>query len=219
MSPRTLQLTDAVHAYLLEHGVRESPVLAELRERTAVMEAARMQIAPEQGAFMGLLVRLLDVHRVLEVGTFTGYSALVMAEAMPAGGRLTTCDVSEEWTAVAREAWQRAGVANRVELKLGPALETLDALLESAAGGYDLMFIDADKSNYDGYYERGLRLVRPGGVILVDNVLWNGSVANPERQDADTVAIRRLNEKIHTDTRVDAVMVPVGDGLTLARRR
>lgn len=220
MSSRTLNLTEPVYAYLLEHGVRESSALAALRERTASLEAAPMQISPEQGAFMALLVRLLGARRTLEVGTFTGYSTLAVAQALPADGAITACDVSEEWTTMAVTAWRSAGVEQMIDLRLAPALETLKVLLEAGeADGYDFMFIDADKSNYDGYYEFGLKLIRPGGLIAVDNVLWGGSVADAGRQDADTRSIRALNDKIRDDGRVDAVMLPVGDGLTLARRR
>lgn len=220
MSNRTLNLTEPVYAYLLEHGVRESAALAALREETAALEAAGMQISPEQGALMALLVRLLGVRRILEVGTFTGYSTLAVAEALPADGTITACDVSEEWTAMAVAAWRSAGVEQMIDLRLAPALETLSKLLERGEGdGYDFMFIDADKTNYDGYYEFGLKLVRPGGLIAVDNVLWGGRVADAERQDADTRAIRALNDKIRHDDRVAAVMLPIGDGLTLARRR
>jgi predicted O-methyltransferase YrrM len=220
MSNRTLNLTDPLYQYLLEHGVRESAALAALRAETQQLTARGMQISPEQGAFMALLLRLMGARRVLEVGTFTGYSALAMAEALPDDGRVTACDVSEEWTAIATAAWQRAGLAHRIELRLAPATETLDALIDQgAAGDYDFMFIDADKSNYDAYYERGLQLVRPGGIIAIDNVLWGGSVVDPQRQDDDTRAIRALNRKVRDDSRVDAVMLPLGDGLTLARRR
>jgi len=220
MSSRTLNLTEPVYAYLLEHGVRESEALAALREQTRPLRAAGMQISPEQGAFMALLVRLIGARRTLEVGTFTGYSALAVAEALPEDGRVTACDVSKEWTSIGMAAWKAAGLAHKIDLRLAPALETLDGLLEQGGGdSYDFMFVDADKSNYDGYYERGLRLVRPGGVIAVDNVLWGGSVANDERQDENTRAIRALNDKIRQDARVDAVMLPMGDGLTLARRR
>lgn len=220
MSSRTINLTEPVYAYLLQHGVRESAALAALREETRSLAAAGMQISPEQGAFMALLVRLMGARRTLEVGTFTGYSALAVAEALPPDGRVTACDVSEEWTAIGVAAWRAAGVADRIDLRLAPAIETLDSLLaDDAADSYDFMFIDADKSNYDGYYERGLKLVRSGGLIAVDNVLWGGSVANAGRDDADTRAIRALNEKIRDDSRVDAVMLPIGDGLTLARRR
>jgi predicted O-methyltransferase YrrM len=220
MSSRTLNLTGPVYDYLLRYGVRESAALAELREVTARLAASRMQISPEQGAFMALLIRLTGARRALEVGTFTGYSALAVAEALPDDGRLTACDVSQEWTAVGIAAWKRAGLDHKIDLRLAPAIETLDALVrDGATGSYDFMFIDADKSNYDGYYERGLELVRPGGLIAIDNVLWSGSVADPTRQDADTRAIRALNEKVRDDARVDAVMLPLGDGLTLARRR
>lgn len=220
MSSRTLNLTDPVYQYLVRHGVRESAALAALRQSTAGLPAARMQISPEQGAFMKLLIQLTGARRALEVGTFTGYSTLAVAEALPEDGHITACDVSEEWTAMGVAAWQAAGVSHKIDLRLAPALHTLDSLIEAgAAGSYDFMFIDADKANYDGYYERGLSLVRPGGLIAVDNVLWGGSVANPDRGDEDTRAIRALNEKIQADQRVDAVMLPLGDGLTLARRR
>lgn len=220
MSSRTLNLTEPLYVYLLEHGVRESAALAALREKTQPMRAAGMQISPEQGAFMALLVRLIGARHTLEVGTFTGYSALAVAEALPEDGRVTACDVSEEWTAIGVAAWRAAGMGHKIDLRLAPALETLDGLLGGgAADRYDFMFIDADKTNYDGYYERGLRLVRPGGLIAVDNVLWGGSVTDAKRQDDDTRAIRALNEKVHRDARVDAVMLPIGDGLTLARRR
>lgn len=220
MSSRTLNLDQDVYAYLLEHGVRESAPLAALREETHQLAYAGMQISPEQGAFMALLVRLMGARRTLEFGTFTGYSALAVAEALPEDGLVTACDVSEEWAAIARAAWQAAGLAHKIELRLAPALETLDSLLaDGAADSFDFLFIDADKPNYDGYYERGLRLVRPGGLIAVDNVLWGGSVADPAREEDSVRAIRALNDKIRDDARVDAVLLPVGDGLTLARRR
>jgi predicted O-methyltransferase YrrM len=220
MSSRTLQITTALSQYLQRVGVRESAAAAALRQETAQLPMAGMQISPEQGAFMQLLVKLTGVRRALEVGTFTGYSALVVAEALPAGGKLIACDVSEEWTAIGRRHWRAAGVADRIELRLAPALATLDALLaDGAAGSFDFAFIDADKSNYDAYYERALQLLRNGALIGVDNTLWGGSVADPARQDADTIAIRALNEKIHGDARVDCVLLPIGDGLTLARKR
>jgi len=220
VSRRTLELTDDVYDYLLHCGVRESAALARLREETAALEAARMQISPEQGAFMALLVRLLGATRTLEVGTFTGYSAMAVAETLPENGRVTACDVSEEWTRIAVAAWHAAGLEHKIDLRLAPAMDTLDGLLEDgAADSCDFMFIDADKTNYDGYYERGLRLVRAGGLIAVDNVLWGGRVADPDAHDQDTAAIRALNAKIADDARVDAVLLPIGDGLTLARRR
>jgi caffeoyl-CoA O-methyltransferase len=220
MSSRTLNLTPSIYEYLLEQGVRESPARKALREETTPLRGAGMQISPEQGDFMALLVRMIGAQRTLEVGTFTGYSALAVAEALPEDGRVLACDVSEEWTAIGRRAWEAAGVAHKIDLRLAPALETLDALItDNGAGTYDFMFIDADKTNYDGYYERGLVLLRRGGLIAIDNVLWGGSVADVERQDEDTRAIRALNEKVHVDQRVDAVMLPIGDGLTLVRKR
>ncbi len=169
---------------------------------------------------MGLLARLMGVRKAIEVGTFTGYSALAVARAMPADGRLVACDVSEAWTGIARRYWREAGVADRIELRLAPALETLDALVAAGeAGTFDFAFIDADKENYDGYYERCLALLRPGGLVMIDNVLWNGSVANPDKTDADTEAIRALNARLRDDRRVSLSLVPIGDGLTLCRKR
>jgi predicted O-methyltransferase YrrM len=220
MADLTIDLTPAVHEYLLRHGVREPDVLRRLRERTASLPQHRMQIAPEQGAFMALLVRLIGARRALEIGTFTGYSSTVVALALPADGRMVCCDVSREWTDIAREAWAEAGVADRVELRLGPATKTLDALLgKGGEGTFDFAFIDADKPSYDAYYERCLRLVRRGGLIAIDNVLWSGRVADPSETDDDTNAIRALNAKIATDERVDVSMLPIRDGLTLARIR
>ena len=221
MSSHTIELTDVLHDYLLRVGTRESAVAKELRAETqAATRAHRMQISPEQGAFMALLVRLLGVKRAIEVGTFTGYSALVVAEALPDAGRLIACDVSEDWTAVGRPFWQRAGVAEKIDLRLAPAAETLDALLAAGeAGAFDFAFIDADKANYDTYYERCLALLRTGGVVGIDNVLWGGRVANEQADDADTQAIRALNAKVRDDARVDVAMLPIGDGLTLAVKR
>ena len=220
MSSYTTELTDALHEYLLRFGTRESAVAKALRTETrAATEWHPMQISPEQGAFMAFLVRLLHVERAIEVGTFTGYSALVVAEALPADGRLIACDVSEEWTAVGRPFWERAGVAEKIDLRLAPAAETLDGLLAAGdAGTFDFAFIDADKANYDTYYERCLTLLRSGGVVGIDNVLWGGRVANEQADDADTRAIRALNAKVREDGRVDVAMLPVGDGLTLARK-
>jgi predicted O-methyltransferase YrrM len=220
MSSRTLTMTDALGRYLVEHGVRESAAASALRTETAKLPWAMMQISPEQGALMQMLVRLIGARRTLEVGTFTGYSALVVAEALPADGRVVACDVSEEWTSIGRRFWRQAGVADRIDLRLRPAVETLDALVAAGEGGrFDFAFIDADKSNYDAYYERTLVLLRPGGLVGVDNTLWGGSVADPARDDADTRAIRALNSKIRNDARVEMVLVPIGDGLTLARKR
>jgi len=220
MSARTLTITPALHEYLTRVGVRESAAAAALRVETAKLPMALMQISPEQAAFMQLVVKLLGVRRALEVGTFTGYSALAVAEAMPADGKLIACDVSDEWTSIGRKHWAAAGVAHKIDLRLAPAVTTLDQLLASGqANAFDFAFIDADKSNYDNYYERALKLVRVGGLIGIDNTLWNGAVVDAARQDADTKAIRALNEKVHSDSRIDVVLLPIGDGLTLCRRR
>ncbi len=219
MSSRTLSMTDSLHAYLVDVSVKETDVMRRLRETTAEMPMARMQISPEQGALMGWLTSLLGVSRAIEVGTFTGYSALAVASAMPAGGRLVCCDVSEEYTSVGKPFWEEAGVASKIDLRIAPASDTLGALIEEGgAGTYDFAFIDADKGGYDTYYERCLTLLRPGGVIAVDNVLWGGAVADPENTEDSTVALRALNAKIKDDPRVSAVMLPIGDGLTLARK-
>jgi len=216
----SIGLSQELHAYLVKVGVREPDVLRRLRERTAALPEHGMQIAPEQGAFMSLLVKVMGARTCLEVGTFTGYSSTAVALALPADGRLVCCDVSREWTDIARETWTEAGVADRVELRLGPALETLDQLLaEGDAGRFDFAFIDADKPNYDGYVERALRLVRAGGLIAIDNVLWSGRVADSSVVDESTAAIRALNEKLAADERVEVAMVPIGDGLTLLRVR
>ena len=221
MSSHTIDLTDALHQYLVRQGLRESEAARGLRAET--LAATRwhvMQISPEQGAFMALLVRLLGARRAVEVGTFTGYSALVVAEALPADGRLVACDVSEEWTAIGRPFWERAGVAHKIDLRLRPAVETLDALLaDGQSGAFDFAFIDADKANYDAYYERCLRLLRPGGVVGIDNVLWGGRVADAAVTDQDTAAIRALNAKVRDDARVHATMLPIGDGFTLALKK
>ena len=215
MTNRTLTLSDELVAYVRRVGVREHPVLADLREDTARLPMARMQIAPEQGAFMALVVRLIGARRILEIGTFTGYSSTAMALALPEEGRITCLDVSEEWTDRARRAWADAGVADRVDLRIGPAVETLAALEDDA---FDLAFIDADKTSYDAYYEGCLRVVRPGGLILIDNVLQGGRVADPSDDD-NVIAIQALNERIATDERVDMTLLPVADGLTMARVR
>jgi len=220
MSRRSIEMTDALYAYLLENSLRETDILRRLREETAGLPGAGMQIAPEQGQFMALLAELIGARHCLEIGTFTGYSALAVALALPPEGRLIACDVNEETTAVARRYWQEAGVAGKIDLRLAPALETLDALLaDGAAGRFDFAFIDADKSNYEAYYERCLDLLRDGGLIAVDNVLWGGAVTNPAPGDSDTRAIRALNAKIASDQRVSCSMLPLGDGLTLVRKR
>ncbi len=220
MSPRTLDLTDPLYDYLLTVSLRDRPVLKRLREETAALPEANMQIAPEQGQFMALLVELIAARRTIEVGTFTGYSALCVALALPPGGTIIACDVSEDFTSIARRYWQEAGVAQKIDLRLAPALETLDALIAGdEAGRFDFAFIDADKENYGAYYERCLTLLRPGGLIAVDNVLWGGSVINPDKTDSDTEAIRALNLQILADDRVSPSLVPIGDGLMLARKR
>ena len=220
MSNKTLDLSDNVYAYLLDHSLRESALLAELRRETSELEMSIMQISPEQGQFMALLTKLLGVKRAIEVGVFTGYSSLSVAMAMPADGELIVCDMSEEWTSMARRYWEKAGVADKVTLKIAPALKTLNALLaDGQAGKFDFAFIDADKLNYKNYYECCLELIRPGGVIAIDNVLWGGAVADMSDDSEDTRAIRELNDHIHQDDRVDMSLLPIGDGLTLARRR
>jgi predicted O-methyltransferase YrrM len=216
MATRTLPLTDDLIAYVRRLGVREHPALARLRERTAPMPMSQMQIGSEQGALMALLVRLIGAKRILEIGTFTGYSSTAMALALPPDGRITCLDVSREWTDIARETWADAGVADNVDLILAPATETLTTLDEDS---YDMAFIDADKPGYDTYYEECLRVVRSGGLILIDNVLWSGRVADPSNDDENTAIMRALNEKVAADERVDHVLLPVGDGLTLARVR
>ncbi|HEY7332818.1 MAG TPA: class I SAM-dependent methyltransferase [Candidatus Limnocylindria bacterium] len=214
------ELEQAVREYVDRVGVREHPALTRLREENRGHPRGSMQVDADEGALLGLLVRILGARNVLEVGTFTGYSSTAMALALPPGGRLLCCDVSREFTDVARRVWEEAGVADRIELRLAPAAETMDALLaDGGAGMFDFAFIDADKAGYDAYYERALRLVRSGGVIAIDNVLWSGRVADPSVQDEDTSAIRALNEKIAADERVDHVLLPIRDGLTLARVR
>jgi caffeoyl-CoA O-methyltransferase len=217
MSNQTIQLKPALYQYLLDVSLREPEILQKLRLDTLSMSHAHMQIAPEQGQFMALLVQLMGVQRAIEVGVFTGYSALSVALVLPPQGRLIACDVNEEWTSKAQIYWQAAGVADKIELRLAPALETLDTLLmEGQANTFDFAFIDADKDNYILYYERLLQLLRPGGLIAVDNVLWDGDVADPANNDADTVAIRAFNDHLRHDDRVVLSMVPIGDGLSLA---
>jgi caffeoyl-CoA O-methyltransferase len=217
---RSLGLGEDLFRYVTAHGAREHPVLAQLRAATAPMRHAGMQIGADQGAFMQLLVKMLGARRTLEIGVFTGYSALAVALALPDDGRVVACDVSEEWTRVAREHWKKAGVDHKIDLRLAPAADTLDALLkEGNAGAFHFAFVDADKANYANYYERCLKLVRAGGVIAFDNTLWSGAVIDPKQNDADTVAIRRLNDMLICDERVDVAMLTVGDGLTLALKR
>ena len=220
MSNATLGLPDELHAYLLDVGVREPDLLRQLRAETAAMPEHDMQIAPEQGALMALLVELTGARRCLEVGTFTGYSSLSVALALPADGRLVCCDFSREWTDVARRYWTHAGVADKIELRLGPALDTLDAMVaEGLAGTFDFAFLDADKENYPAYADRILTLLRRGGLMAIDNVFWGGEVAQPEVDNASVRGIRELNRMLASDERVSLAMVPIADGLTLARKR
>jgi len=219
MSRRTLDLDDTLYDYVLAQSLREHPLQAALREATRKQRHAGMQISPEQGQFMALLVKLIGARRAIEIGVFTGYSALTVALALPDDGTLLACDISEEYTSIGRPFWEAAKVAHKIDLRLAPATETLDACLkEGGAGTFDFAFIDADKTAYDAYYERCLQLLRPGGLIAIDNVLWSGSVAKPATDD-DTVALQALNRKIHHDERVDLSLLPIGDGLTLARKR
>ena len=220
MSNKSLRLDDTLYNYLCEVSLRESPVLRALREETAALPAAMMQIAPEQGQFMGLLARISGASKALEIGVFTGYSSLCVAQALPADGRLYACDINAEWTAIAQRYWARAGVADKIDLQLAPALATLDRLLDSGhAGTFDFSFIDADKTNYQEYFERALALSRAGALILVDNVLWSGKVASAAAVDADTTALREFNRRLHGDSRVDISMLPLADGLSIARKR
>ena len=220
MSNVSLGLPPNLQAYLVEHGVRESDILKRLREETALLPQHDMQIAPEQGAFMAMLVSLIGARRCIELGTFTGYSSLAVALALPADGRIVCCDLSEEWTSVARRYWSEAGVADRVDLRLGPALETLDELIAGGASGtFDFAFIDASKREYPDYHERILRLLRQGGLALYDNVLWEGGVIDEAMTDEDTMGVRRLNDRLVGDERVSISMIPVADGLTLVQKR
>lgn len=218
MSNRTLNLDDRLHDYLLSVSLREPDLLKRLREETAHLPEHNMQIAPEQGQFMRLLAGLTGARRVLEIGTFTGYSALSLALVIPDDGMMVCCDVSEEWTSIGQRYWQEAGVDHKIQLRLAPAVQTLEQLLDSDEPAFDLMFIDADKENYSRYYELGLQLLRPGGLMMIDNVLWNGSVANPDNQEESTVAIREINKRIHKDDGVELSIVPIGDGLSLVRK-
>ena len=220
MSNRTLDLTDALYDYLLSVSLRESDALAQLRQETAGHVMSQMQIAPEQGQFMALLLRLMGAKKVLEIGVFTGYSSLCMASVLPDDGQLIACDVSEDYTAIARRYWQLAGVEHKIDLRIAPALETLDALLaDGQADTFDFAFIDADKSNYPHYYERSLQLVRPGGLIALDNVLWSGRVADPNETQKRTQRLRDLNQSLHTDDRIELSLIPIADGLTLALKK
>ena len=220
MSRNNLRIDDALEAYLEALQPDEPAVLARLREETSRLEAAPMQIGRDQGRFMTLLLCCLGARRTIEVGVFTGYSTLITALALPNTGRIVACDINRQWTKIALRYWREAGVADKIDLRIGPAADTLDAMLAGGKGeSYDFAFIDADKPGYDGYYERCLALLRPGGVIAIDNALWGGSVANSAKNSEDTQAIRALNEKISRDPRVEAYLAPVGDGVHLAWKR
>ncbi len=217
---KTLNLTNHLYEYLLSVSLREPEILFHLREETARHQRANMQVAPEQGQFLALLVKLIGAKKTLEVGVFTGYSSLCVALAIPPDGKIIACDISEEFTSIAKRYWQQAQVADKIDLRLAPAVETLEQLLaQGQAETFDFAFIDADKESYSQYYELVLQLIRPGGLIAIDNVLWSGRVTQPEIQDSATTAIRNLNSKIHYDNRVDLSLLPVADGLTLVRKR
>ena len=219
MSNKTICITEELYEYMLSVSLREPAVLHELRRETALDEHANMQISPEQGQFMALLVRLLGARKTLDIGVYTGYSSLCIGLALPRDGRVIACDLNPEWTDTAKRYWRKAGVADKIELRLAPAQQTLEDLLaEKAAAAFDFAFIDADKKNYDMYYEYCLELIRPGGLIAIDNVLWDGAVADESVNDVDTMAIRSLNNKIHADPRVEISLVPIADGLTLTRK-
>ena len=216
---RMIQFTEKLRDYVQQVGAREHPALRRCREETANLPNASMQIAPEQGAFLALLAKLVGARRTLEIGTFTGYSALSVALALPEGGRVIALDVSKEYTDRARRYWNEAGMDSRIELRLGPGLGSLDRMIAGGEGPFDMAFIDADKANYDPYYERALQLIRPGGVIALDNMLWSGAVADPSVNDPDTAALRALNVKIQADERVDMALTTIADGVMLACKR
>ncbi len=220
MSANTLNLTPAVYAYYQKHAFRDSAILKKLREQTHKMSAGNMQISPEQGQFMALLVELIQAKKTLDIGVFTGYSALCVALALPPDGKVVGCDINVEWTKIARRFWEEAGVSDKIDLRLGPAVETLQTLIdENEAGTFDFAFIDADKKNYLEYYEKAFTLLRKGGLIAIDNVLWGGDVADPSENDENVQMIRQVNETLLLDDRVTISMLPIGDGLTLARKR
>ncbi len=220
MANRTISMSDQLYDYLLLSSLREPDILRRLRVETAPYPHSMMQTAPEQGQFMALLLQIIGAVNTIELGVYTGYSSLWTAMALPTQGRIIACDINEEWTSMARRYWQEAGVAEKVDLRLAPAIETLDALLEAGKHGtFDFVFIDADKENYDPYYERSLELLRPGGLIAVDNVLWSGRVADPQARDDATLAIRAFNLKLRDDDRIKLSLVPIADGLTLALKQ
>lgn len=219
MSLKTITMTDSLYEYLLANTLREPEVLQKLREETAKLSMGRMQISPEQGQFMRLLIELIGARKTLEIGVFTGYSSISVALSLPDDGKIIACDVSEEWTSIAKKYWQKAGVEQKINLKLAPALETLEQLInQGESGTFDFAFIDADKANYLAYYEKAIILLRQGGLVAIDNVLWHGDVANPNDKSESTEAIRKLNQRVHADDRVSISLVPIGDGLMLARK-
>lgn len=216
---KQLEITEQLYAYLLDIGFRDDPLLKELRDKTAKLPNGVMQIAPLQGQFMALLAQISGARKALEIGTFTGYSSLSVARALPPDGRLICLDVSREFTDVARRYWAKAGIADRIDLRLGPALDSLAALRKTEAGSFDMAFIDADKNNYPHYYEAVLELLRPGGLLLIDNVLWGGDVADIAVTDQETATLRALNARVKADPRVDFCLLPIADGLTLIRKK
>ena len=220
MSSKTLNMTDALSAYLQDVSLRDSDLMARLRDETSRLPMSGMQISPEQGQFMQLLVKALGIRRAIEIGVFTGYSSLCVALAMPDDGRIIACDIDKDSASVAQRYWKQAGVDHKIELRLAPARETLDIMIENQLNGsFDFVFIDADKTGYQDYYERALVLIRPGGLVAIDNTLWNGNVVDESNQTEDTRAIREFNRHIHADQRVDVSLLPIGDGLTLALKR
>jgi len=219
MARQTIQITDSLYQYLRDTGVREPDILKELREETALLDNAEMQIAPEQGQFMAMLVKLMNARRTLEIGVFTGYSSLSVARVLPDDGKIWAFDINDEWTQIARKYWKKAGVEDKINLTIGPAAETVQQFIsDDTKSSFDFAFIDADKTGYDTYYEQCLQLMRPGGLMVFDNVLRHGRVIQDDVDDEDTVAIRKLNKKLHEDSRVEISMVPIADGLTLARK-
>ena len=220
MTKQTTGLEKTLAEYIQSISLREPDILRQLREETAKLSMAQMQISPEQGQLMALLVQLMGAKKTLEIGVFTGYSALAVALALPNDGKMIACDISEEYTAIAKDFWTRAGVSEKIDVRIAPALETLETLItEGEAGSFDLAFIDADKRNYENYYERALTLLRPGGLILIDNVLWSGKVVDPTITDKQTQAIREFNQKLHQDSRISLSLIAIADGLTLALKR
>jgi caffeoyl-CoA O-methyltransferase len=220
MFKNTLGLPDQLHDYILDNSLKELPILAELRQETEHHKQARMQISPDQGQLIALLIRLMSARRVLEIGVFTGYSSLTIALALPTDGVLVACDISEEYTAIAKRYWRQAGVQDKIDLRIAPALETLDSLLESGqAETFDFAFVDADKANYSNYYDRALKLLRPGGLMAIDNVLWSGRVADPQSTDKIVQTMRIFNERVAQDDRVQVSLLPLGDGITLALKK